>query len=124
MLSSEPIVAFVHTSRPAEARRFYAEVLGLQLIEDSPFALDFAAAGTTVRVAKVETHSPLPGTVLGWKVANVIATVRALGAAGVKFERFEGMEQDELGVWVPPGGTSGVAWFKDPDGNVLSVSGR
>ncbi|MFN0094805.1 MAG: VOC family protein [Dehalococcoidia bacterium] len=114
-------VAFVHITDAVRARAFYEDVLGLRLVDDSPFALVFESGGVTVRAAKVERHTPLPGTVLGWEVPDVRAAVVGLAARGVAFTRYPGMPQDELGIWSPGGG--GVAWFTDPDGNVLSVSG-
>ena len=124
MLGSTPIIAFVATARPDEARHFYETVLGLRCVADSPFALIFDAAGTTLRVAKAQEHTPLPGTVLGWRVADVRTAVRDLMARGVEFERYDFLDQDDLGVWAPPEGAGAgtVAWFKDPDGNVLSLS--
>jgi catechol 2,3-dioxygenase-like lactoylglutathione lyase family enzyme len=117
-------MAFVTTTRPNDARQFYENALGLRFIEDTPFALIFDAAGTTLRIAKVESHTPLPGTVLGWRVTDVRAAVHDLMERGVKFERYDVLDQDDLGVWVPPGGAraGAVAWFKDPDGNLLSLS--
>jgi catechol 2,3-dioxygenase-like lactoylglutathione lyase family enzyme len=123
MLGSCEIVAFAATTDADRARQFYEGTLGLRLVEDSPFALVFDANGASLRVAKVEALTPQPFTILGWRVPDVRSTVDGLAATGVAFERFDGMDQDERGIWVPPGGERGVAWFKDPDGNLLSVSG-
>jgi catechol 2,3-dioxygenase-like lactoylglutathione lyase family enzyme len=114
-------MAFVATSDPAATQRFYEGVLGLRLIVDEPFALVFDAGGTTLRISKVEVVTPAPYTVLGWDVPDIQAAVRELAAAGVSFRRFEGLSQDEAGVWAAPAGAY-VAWFNDPDGNMLSVS--
>ncbi|MDQ2899738.1 MAG: VOC family protein, partial [Acidobacteriota bacterium] len=59
--------------------------------------------------------------VLGWQVPEIVAAVQELATAGVQFERYPGMNQDDLGIWSAPGGAK-AAWFKDPDANVLSVS--
>jgi catechol 2,3-dioxygenase-like lactoylglutathione lyase family enzyme len=114
-------MAFVATTRPDEARAFYAGVLGLQLTIEDPFALTFDAAGTTLRVAKVERLAPADYTVLGWVVDNIHSAVDGLAARGAQFERFSFMQQDDRGIWTAPGGAQ-VAWFKDPDGNTLSVT--
>jgi len=121
MLSTAKPVAFVATTDAARARAFYESVLGLRVVDDSAFALVLASAGTTIRVQKVETVRAAPYTALGWEVADVAAAVRALGARGVVFERYPGMEQDALAIWRAPSGAS-VAWFRDPDGNLLSLS--
>jgi len=122
MLNSLPIVAFVATTDPARAKNFYAKTLGLSLQHDDGFALVFDAGGTMLRVATVRELQPAGYTVLGWSVPDIREAVRTLTRRGVTFQRYEGMlEQDELGIWDAPGGAR-VAWFKDPDGNTLSVS--
>jgi catechol 2,3-dioxygenase-like lactoylglutathione lyase family enzyme len=114
-------VAFVATTDAERARGFYEGTLGLSLVADEEFALVFDLLGTMLRVTRVERLEPQPFTVLGWRVADAEESVRALTARGVTFERYSSLEQDDLGIWVAPAG-SRVAWFKDPDGNVLSVS--
>lgn len=122
LLSTCKIVAFAATRNPDRAKTFYRDTLGLRLVEEQlPFALVFDANGTMLRVSVVKEPAAAPYTVLGWEVPDIAATVRELAAAGVKFERYPGMAQDELGIWTAPGGAR-VAWFKDPDGNVLSVT--
>src|SRR5579864_3660182 len=121
MLGSANLVAFVTVSDAARARTFYRDALGLRLVSEDNFALVFDANGTMLRVAVAAQVAVAPYTVLGWAVADIAATVRALAAAGVEFQRYPGMQQDELGIWRSPGGAR-VAWFKDPDGNTLSVS--
>lgn len=122
MLGSRDIVAFVATTDPDRARAFYRDVLGLRLTAEDGFALMFDAHGTMLRVVKVRQFAPQPFTVLGWHVDDdIAAAAAALASAGVTFERFPGMEQDALGVWTSPGGSK-VAWFRDPDGNTLSLS--
>ena len=121
MLQSAKLVAFSATSDAARAKAFYGDVLGLRLISEDGFALVFDAQGTTLRVSLVKDVVTAPYTVLGWEVSDIVAAVRGLVAKGVQFERYPWMHQDELGVWSAPDGGS-VAWFKDPDGNLLSVS--
>ena len=121
-LSDHSIIGFVATSDPERAREFYGEKLALPLMEEQmPFALVYDAHGTMLRVPIVKKVHPAGYTVLGWKVPNIITAAKGLAAAGLKFERYPGMEQDELGIWTSPSGGK-VAWFKDPDGNTLSIS--
>ena len=115
------IVTFLCTRDRATAKAFYGGTLGLTLTSEDDYAVVFDANGTTLRISPVKELKPQPFTVLGWHVADVPATVKALNAAGVAFERYEFLAQDELGIW-SPGGDVHVAWFKDPDGNLLSVS--
>jgi len=120
MLGSIDIVAFVPTKDTEKARAFYEGVLGLRFVKDDGFALVLDANGIMVRVAKAP-FTPAPFTVLGWQVSDIKKVVTGLQRKGVQFERFGFFEQDELGIWTAPTGDK-VAWFKDPDGNVLSVS--
>lgn len=120
MLGSIDIVAFVPTKDAEKARAFYEGVLGLRFVKDDGFALVLDANGIMVRVAKAQ-FTPAPFTILGWQVADIESMVKGLQEKGVKFERFGFFEQDELGIWTAPTGDK-VAWFKDPDGNVLSLS--
>jgi catechol 2,3-dioxygenase-like lactoylglutathione lyase family enzyme len=115
------IVAFLATTRPEESRKFFAEVLQLKLVEESPFAIVFEHRGTTLRIQKAPQHTPAAHTALGFCVPDVPAEAQALQARGVQFERFAGLDQDAQGVWLAPSGAR-VAWFKDPDGNLLSFS--
>ncbi|MBI3877022.1 MAG: VOC family protein [Verrucomicrobia bacterium] len=121
MLNSSKIISFVATQNPARARKFYQRTLGLKLVSDDPFALVFDAHGTMLRVQKVQDFSPATHTVLGWKVRSIRAVVAKLAKRGVRFERYAGLVQDELGVWTTPSGAK-VAWFKDSDGNTLSLT--
>jgi catechol 2,3-dioxygenase-like lactoylglutathione lyase family enzyme len=124
MLGTKDIVAFVPTRSPAKARAFYEGILGLRLVSEDPFALVLDANGVMIRVANVSSvdgFKPAPFTILGWLVDDIGKTVTGLSKKGVRFERFPGMEQDELGVWSSPSGAK-VAWFKDPEGNVLSLT--
>ncbi|MGD1104185.1 MAG: VOC family protein [Terriglobia bacterium] len=120
-LGSKKIMAFVGTQDAAKAQAFYRDTLGLRLISEDPFALAFDAHGIMLRVSKVGKVVIAPYTVLGWQVKNVAKAVKALLKAGVIFERYKGMGQDDLGIWHSPSSAK-VAWFKDPDGNTLSVT--
>ena len=121
MLDDHEVTAFLATSDAASMKRFYEEVLGLRLIEDTPFALVFAMRQATLRIQKLPAFTPAVHTALGWSVKDMGAIARALEGKGVRFERFEGMTQDELGVWLSPSGAK-IAWFKDPSGNLLSLT--
>jgi catechol 2,3-dioxygenase-like lactoylglutathione lyase family enzyme len=121
MLGSRPIIGFVATTDFGRARAFYEAMLGLRFIANDGFALVFESGGTMIRVVKVGGFVPAPYTVLGWQVAAMPETVTALSERGVVFECYPGLEQDKLAIWTAPGGAQ-VAWFKDPDGNLLSVS--
>lgn len=121
MLGDSEIMAMVATTQPAKAAAFYVGVLGLTLQEDTPFALVLTGGGTTVRVQKVQSFTPFPFTALGWNVPDITATTQALAAKGVICERFDGLRHDELGIWNAPDNAR-VAWFKDPDGNILSLT--
>lgn len=122
MLSERPIQPMLAITDPQAAKRFYGDLLGLRLLEEDPFALTYDGANVPLRLNKAPAFTPQHFTVLGWRVPDVRAAARDLADRGVVFERFEGMEQDDLGVWTPPGGAGGVCWFKDPDGNLLSLS--
>jgi catechol 2,3-dioxygenase-like lactoylglutathione lyase family enzyme len=124
MLGSSPVVAFVPSRSPKKTREFYEGVLGLGFVSDDQFASVYDANGVMVRVVdvtSVEGFKPAPFTILGWSVDDAGKTVKGLRKKGVKFERYPGMEQDQLGIWTSPSGAR-IAWFKDPDGNVLSIS--
>jgi catechol 2,3-dioxygenase-like lactoylglutathione lyase family enzyme len=121
-LNKQELVSFVGTSNPEAAKTFYRDTLGLQLVsEQLPFALVFDSNGSTIRVSIMQNLTPAEHTVLGWNVADILLAAKTLTTAGVEFTRYPGMEQDEWGVWTAPGGAK-VAWFKDPDGNTLSLS--
>lgn len=121
MLADQPFAVFVATTDADRARAFYVDVLGLRFVEDSPFALVLEGHGTTLRVQKVKTLTPHPFTQLGWRVTDVRGLVAALTAKGVAFLSFGFPGQDETGVWTTPDGAH-IAWFKDPDGNTLSLN--
>lgn len=121
MLASLHFVGFVPVAETAVARQFYEGVLGLPVLDDSPFAVVVDAHGTHVRLTAVPDFTPQPFTVAGWATADIGATVASLAGAGVAFVRYEGMAQDDLAIWTAPGGDR-VAWFRDPFGNTLSIS--
>ena len=120
-LGSIDIIAFVPTTDASRARAFYEGVLGLGFVKDDGFALVFDANGIMIRVAKAPEFKPAQFTILGWQVTEMENIVAELEKKGVQFERFGFFEQDKLGIWTAPTGDK-VAWFKDPDGNILSVS--
>jgi catechol 2,3-dioxygenase-like lactoylglutathione lyase family enzyme len=121
VLEQSPFVGFIATTDLARARAFYEGTLGLPCTDENPIACVFDANGTMLRVTAVPELKPAGYTVAGWLVDDIGAAVRSLRDAGVDFRRFEGMDQDDLGVWTTPGGDK-VAWFNDPDGNVLSLT--
>ena len=123
ILGGGKLVAFAATTDPVKARAFYEDVLGLRLVGDAkPFALVFDANGTMLRVTAVAEHHAQPFTVLGWEVESIQSTVEQLTAAGVVFQRYPGLnDSDPLGIWTSPSGAR-IAWFNDPDGNVLSLT--
>jgi catechol 2,3-dioxygenase-like lactoylglutathione lyase family enzyme len=112
---------FAATTDANRSRAFYEKVLGLKFVSDDQFALVFEVGGLALRIQKVTTKPKLEYTVLGWRVKDIQAEVRRLTKAGVKFSKFEGMEQDPNGVWRSPSGAQ-IAWFSDPDGNTLSLT--
>jgi catechol 2,3-dioxygenase-like lactoylglutathione lyase family enzyme len=119
-LEAAQLVAFAGTTDLDRARDFYQGVLGLPLVSQDGFACVFKTGDTQLRVTKVAAVAPAPYTVLGWSVPDVQAAIRDLSGRGIEFRRYDGMNQDTLGIWSSPSGAR-VAWFKDPDGNTLSV---
>jgi catechol 2,3-dioxygenase-like lactoylglutathione lyase family enzyme len=121
MLSAARIIAFVPSRDLERAKSFYVETLGLKFVSQDPFALVLNANGTVVRIAKVGEFQPANFTILGFDVADIRQELAALRAKGISCERYPGMQQDEIGIWHSPSGAR-VAWFRDSDGNVLSLS--
>ncbi len=121
ILGPQELVAFVATRDPSRAKKFYGDILGLPLVSEDEFALVFDASGTMLRVMRVQELAAAKYTVLGWRVRNIVQTAKDLQKADVTLERYPGMHQDELGIWNSPSGAR-VAWFKDPDGNTLSIT--
>jgi catechol 2,3-dioxygenase-like lactoylglutathione lyase family enzyme len=114
-------MAFVGTRDAARARDFYRDTLHLKLLYEDGFAVVFDNHGITLRVAIVPELTPAKYTVLGWEVPDIEQAVTELESAGVELNRYGFLPQDSRGIWDAPGGTR-IAWFNDPDGNVLSVS--
>lgn len=121
MLNDARLVAFAATVNGARAREFYTDVLGLTLRSEDDFALAFDVAGMELRLQKVEQFTPQGFTVLGWQVSNVAAEVQRLRHRGLVTEQYDFLDQDADGIWQAPSGAR-VAWFKDPDGNLLSLA--
>jgi catechol 2,3-dioxygenase-like lactoylglutathione lyase family enzyme len=122
-VSDADVVAFVATTDKDRARAFYEGVLGLEVVHDDAFACVVDAHGTSIRITAVAERAGAEYTVLGWAVDDLEASIDDLGDRGVTFLRYDGIEQDDRGVWVTPVGVR-VAWFKDPDGNTLSLHTR
>lgn len=114
-------MGFIPVEDLRSARTFYERTLGLRVVEDTPFGLVVDADGTSLRITPTTGFTPQPFTIAGWQVADLAEVVAGLRARGVHFLRYEGMDQDELGIWETPGGDR-VAWFNDPDGNTLSLT--
>ncbi|HKV42418.1 MAG TPA: VOC family protein [Blastocatellia bacterium] len=121
MLPSSRIMAFIAVTNRADAKTFYIEVLGLRFVSEDPFALVVESNGTKVRIGEVSTYTPPQFTVLGWQVPDIEEAVADLLARGVELQQYDFKGQDERGVWTAPSGDK-VVWFKDPTGNVLSLS--
>lgn len=121
MLRQATPMLFVAVTDPERAKAFYVGVLGLGVVDDHAFSIVLDTGGHELRLQKVERVTPQPFTVLGWRVADIEATLRSLGERSIDPVRYDGMEQDALGIWTAPGGAR-IAWFRDPDGNVLSLT--
>jgi catechol 2,3-dioxygenase-like lactoylglutathione lyase family enzyme len=121
VLHDASFVGFIPVRDADAARSFYEGVLGLRVVEQTPFALVLDAHGVGLRVTPVPDLSVQPFTIAGWSVPDIRGTVRILTAAGVAFTRYPGLLQDDLGIWTTPSGDK-VAWFTDPDGNTLSLT--
>jgi catechol 2,3-dioxygenase-like lactoylglutathione lyase family enzyme len=120
-LQTSNIIAFVPTKDAARARKFYESTVGLRFVSADQFATVFDANGIMLRITPVQDFTPFPFTILGWQVADIEKTAKTLASKGVSFERYKGMDQDALGIWTSPT-PARVAWFKDPDGNLLSIA--
>jgi predicted enzyme related to lactoylglutathione lyase len=121
MLKSAKIVAFLQVSDRTKAKTFYVEVVGLKFISEDPFALVLESNGTRIRIGEAADHKPAQGTVLGWEVPDIEEAAGDLVTRGVELQHYGFKGQDERGIWTTPNGDK-VAWFKDPAGNVLSIS--
>ena len=123
MIPDSRIIGFVPTRNADRARAFYSETLGLKFVGDDGFALVFRSGANMIRIARTD-FTPVPSTILGWEVADIVAEVTALTAKGIVFARYPFLppeQVDELGIWTSPTADK-VAWFQDPDGNTLSLS--
>jgi catechol 2,3-dioxygenase-like lactoylglutathione lyase family enzyme len=121
MLASAKIVGFIPTKDYDKARAFYEGKLGFEFVSLDQYALVMSVGGHKIRIAKVPNFTPLQGTILGWEVQDIEAVVTWLTSRGVTPEKYPFVQDRELGIWTTPNGDK-VAWFKDPDGNILSVS--
>jgi len=121
VLGAATVTAFLATTNGPRSKEFFGRVLGLRLNTEDDFALVFDAGGVELRIQKVKTFVPHPFTALGWQVRSIGKTIAALTQKGIHFERYPFLEQDKQGIWKAPSGAR-VAWFKDPDGNLLSLT--
>ena len=121
MLADKKLKAFVPTIKPEEAKLFYKDVLGLKLLSQDDYALEFESNGTLLRVTIVQELKPQAFTVLGWNVDDIVSIIKSLNDKNIFCEKYDFFEQNDLGIWTSPNGSK-VAWFKDPDGNVLSLT--
>ncbi len=121
MLPQSNLVTFIATNDLEQAKYFYQTVLGLNLVSEDAWVLGFLVSGARLRVTKVDYYFAPRYTVLGWSVADIQAVVDELTQKEIPLERYEGLDQDEQGIWTAPDGAR-VVWFKDPDGNILSVT--
>ncbi len=121
MLASAKLVGFISTTDYGRARGFYEGKLGCEILSADPFAMVASLGGHQIRIVKMPDFKPVRNTVLGWDVTEIEAVVSWLKQQGVELEKYPFIENQESGIWAAPGGAK-VAWFKDPDGNVLSVS--
>lgn len=121
MLEDAKLIGFIATARPEAARAFYEETLGLRLLEESEHGFAFMSGGQMLRLQKVGDFKPHRFTAAGWAVPDLVATLKRLAASNVPAIQYDGLEQDELGIWSPATGVK-IAWFRDPDGNTLSLT--
>ena len=121
MLNKSHLISFVATGNAEIAREFYEKILGLTFVSMDQFALVMEVNGIMLRITRVKVVNPQKYTVLGWDVPDIKKEVKELSERGVKFARYHGIDQDELGIWTAPGGAM-IAWFTDPDNNILSLT--
>lgn len=121
MLAPHDVISLIPIRDGEAARAFYEGVLGLRFVVDDGFAVVFEVNGRYLRLTRVPELNPQPFSIIGWQVADIAAIVDGLAERGVVFERYPQLEQDARGVWQVPDGSAKVAWFKDPEGNLLSV---
>ena len=121
MLASAELVAFVPVADLGRARSFYETILGLPCVDANRSACVFNSHGTTLRATLVGDFVPAAHTVVGWAVPDLPAAVDHLTDHSIVMERYDGVEQDDRGIWTTPAGDR-VVWFKDLDGNTLSLT--
>jgi len=121
MLADKELRAFVPTVKPEIAKSFYRDLLGLELLSEDEYAIQFNANGILLRVTIVPELKPQGFTVLGWNVPDISSVIKSLNKKGIFCEKYSFLKHDDLGIWISPGGSK-VAWFKDPDGNILSLT--
>jgi len=121
MLLEPKITAFIPTKQVEKSKQFYSNVLGLNLVSEDAYGIEFESNGCFLRIAIVHELKPYPFTVLGFKICDIESHVKSLIVKGVKFEKYDGLAHDNLGIWTSPSKAK-VAWFKDPDGNLLSLT--
>jgi catechol 2,3-dioxygenase-like lactoylglutathione lyase family enzyme len=121
MLASSKLVGFVPTNDYDQARAFYVDKLGFEFVSLDQFALVVRAGEHKIRITNLLNFTPLQATILGWEVENIEAVATWLRDRGVATERFPFVQDQQLGIWTAPGGDK-IAWFKDLDGNILSIS--
>ena len=121
MLADKKLKAFIPTIMPEKAKAFYQDILGLKLLSEDKYAMEFDANGVLLRVTTVPVLKPHEFTVLGWNVPDITSLISLMNSKGIFFEKYKFLQQDDLGIWTAPGGAK-VAWFKDPDGNLLSLT--
>ncbi len=115
-------VAFLYVSDRERALGFYRDTLGLALRSADAFGDFIELGGALLRMTVMPDHQAHPHPVLGWNVEDIRATVEALRDLGIAFTIHEGLGQDALGIWTAPDGNTRIAFFADPDGNVLTLS--
>lgn len=121
MLEDARLIGFIATSKPGESRAFYRDTLGLRLLDESEHGMAFMSGGQMLRVQKVGSFTPHSFTAAGWAVPDIAQCLADLAASGVEAIDYDGLEQDEAGIWSPAPGVR-IAWFRDPDGNTLSLT--
>lgn len=121
VLRERPLMVFIPVRDLSAAQSFYEEVLGLPVRDAGPYAVVLDAGGTMLRLAQVDDYRPQPFTIAGWQVPDMGTSIDSLESRGIDCIRYEGMDQDDRGIWTTPSGDQ-VAWFKDPEGNTLSLT--
>jgi catechol 2,3-dioxygenase-like lactoylglutathione lyase family enzyme len=116
------VINFIMTRNRPTSVAFYQDVLGLKHVNDDPFGSVFDQNGTGLRITEVPSFEPSPHPALGWQVSDIKASIAQLVARGVSMKIYDGFGQDEHGIWHAPGGGAQIAWFEDPDGNLLSLT--